>query len=85
MKLVKILMTDAELFIEVEKIFKSTIKRMVEADGGRISLLRVENSIVYVKMFGACTYCPALPLTLKNGVQRILKSKLSDVKSVELG
>ena len=59
------------------------IKPQIQADGGDIDLVAVENNIVKVRLRGACVGCPMSALTLKQGVERIIKSKVPEVKSVE--
>jgi len=59
------------------------IKPQIQADGGDIDLVAVENGIVKVRLRGACVGCPMSALTLKQGVERIIKSKVPEVKSVE--
>jgi Fe-S cluster biogenesis protein NfuA len=52
------------------------------ADGGNVELVDVQDGIVSLKLTGACAGCPMSTLTLKNGIERILKEELSDVKEV---
>ena len=59
------------------------IKPQIQADGGDIDLVAVENNTVKVRLRGACVGCPMSALTLKQGVERIIKSKVPEVKSVE--
>jgi Fe-S cluster biogenesis protein NfuA len=59
------------------------IKPQIQADGGDIDLVAVENGIVKVRLRGACVGCPMSALTLKQGVERIIKSKVPEIKSVE--
>jgi Fe-S cluster biogenesis protein NfuA len=59
------------------------IKPQIQADGGDIDLVAVEKGIVKVRLRGACVGCPMSALTLKQGVERIIKSKVPEVKSVE--
>jgi Fe-S cluster biogenesis protein NfuA len=59
------------------------IKPQIQADGGDIDLVAIENGIVKVRLRGACAGCPMSALTLKQGVERIIKSKVPEVKSVE--
>ena len=77
-------MNDEELYKQVNKIIQSDIKRYIEMDGGRIKLKKVEDGIVYVELAGACAGCPGATMTLRYGVEHVLKSKLDAVKSVEL-
>lgn len=73
-----------ELYNRVEEILKKDVKHLVEADGGRIKLHSVIDDKVYVEMFGACKHCAAIQYTLKATVERILKMKISEIKSVEI-
>jgi Fe-S cluster biogenesis protein NfuA len=59
------------------------IKPQIQADGGDIDLVAVENNIVKVRLRGACVGCPMSALTLKAGVERIIKSKVPEIQSVE--
>jgi Fe-S cluster biogenesis protein NfuA len=60
------------------------IRPNLQADGGDIELVDVtSDGIVKVKLRGACHGCPGAAMTLKMGVERLLKSKLPQVKSVE--
>jgi Fe-S cluster biogenesis protein NfuA len=60
------------------------IRPNLQADGGDIELVDVtDDGIVKVKLRGACHGCPGAAMTLKMGVERLLKSKLPQVKSVE--
>jgi len=59
------------------------IKPKIQADGGDIELVAIENGIVKVRLKGACVGCPMSALTLKQGVERLIKQKIPEVKSVE--
>ncbi len=60
-----------------------TIRPMLQNDGGDIELVSVEpDKTVKVRLQGACRGCPGAKMTLKMGVERMLKQKLSDVKEV---
>jgi len=59
------------------------IKPQIQADGGDIDLVAVENNIVKVRLRGACVGCPMSALTLKQGVERIIKQKVPEIQSVE--
>ena len=70
----------------VEKRVKDAlaeIKPQIQADGGDIDLVAIENGTVKVRLRGACVGCPMSALTLKAGVERIIKSKVPEIKSVE--
>lgn len=60
------------------------VRPSLQADGGDIELVNVEeDGTVYVRLKGACNGCPMSRMTLKQGVERYLKSKIQEVTSVE--
>ena len=67
---------------KVEKAL-AEIKPQIQADGGDIDLVAVEDNVVKVRLRGSCVGCPMSALTLKQGVERIIKSKVPEIKSVE--
>ena len=59
------------------------IRPSLQADGGDIELVNItEDNVVQVKLKGACGGCPMATLTLKNGVERVLKAEIPEVKEV---
>jgi len=68
-----------------EKIQKALdkIKPMLQADGGDVELVEVENGTVKVRLKGACSGCPMSQMTLKNGIERFLKEEIPEIESVE--
>ena len=58
------------------------IAKMLQADGGDLEMVKIEGDRVHVRLVGACAGCPARQMTLKNGVERILKQKVPGVKEV---
>lgn len=70
---------------QVKNIIDNDIRPYIEADGGMIKLEKVDpDGTVFVQLAGACAGCPGAAMTLKGGVERILKSKLAEVKEVKL-
>jgi Fe-S cluster biogenesis protein NfuA len=67
---------------KVEKVLKK-IRPNLQADGGDIELVDVVDGVVKVKLTGACGTCPMSTMTLKMGVERILKEQIPEIKSVE--
>ena len=67
-----------------EKVEKAIdeIRPFLQADGGNIELIDVQEGIVKVKLVGACGSCPMSQLTLKRGVEARLKEKVPEVKEV---
>lgn len=58
------------------------IRPTLMADGGNVELVDVEDGIVKVKLTGACAGCPMSQMTLKMGIERILKKEVPEVKEV---
>ena len=58
------------------------IKPQIQADGGDIDLVAVEKNIVKVRLRGACVGCPLSTLTLKQGVERLIKAKVPEIQGV---
>ena len=59
------------------------IRPALQADGGDVQLVDVQNGIVKVRLTGACGGCPMSQMTLKMGIERHLRKEIPEVKSVE--
>ena len=59
------------------------IRPMLAQHLGDIELVRLENGVVYVKMLGMCDGCPLSTLTLKAGVEELLKMRVPGIIGVE--
>jgi Fe-S cluster biogenesis protein NfuA len=69
---------------KIKKLLHDHVKPAVEMDGGAIDFKSFENGIVTVLMKGACSGCPSSVITLKNGIETLLKNMIGDaVKNVE--
>ncbi len=61
-----------------------TIRPSLQADGGDVELLGVEeDGTVKVRLQGACRGCPMAAMTLQMGIEKILKKEVPEVKAVE--
>ena len=60
------------------------IRPLLQADGGDIELVSVDEAagVVSVRLQGACKGCPGAAMTLKMGVERLLKERIAEVKEV---
>ena len=67
---------------DIEKALNK-IRPMLQADGGDVELVDVEDGVVKVRLQGACKGCPMSQMTIKNGIEKILKEQVPEVKSVE--
>lgn len=66
---------------KVEEILKE-IRPSLQADGGDVELVSVDDGVVSVRLTGACVGCPMSTMTLKMGIERYLKGKVPEVKEV---
>ncbi len=72
-----------ELKERVDAALQKT-RAFLQADGGDVELVDVlPDGVVKVRLKGACGGCPMATLTLKRGIERILKEEVPEVKSVE--
>jgi len=77
-----------DLMINREKVQEvlDKIRPSIQADGGDVDLIDIrEDNVVVVRLKGACGSCPMSTLTLKAGIERILKEEIPEVKEVIAG
>lgn len=67
---------------KIEKVLEK-IRPSLQADGGDVELVGVENNVVKVRLTGACGTCPMSQMTLKQGIEQELKRAIPEIKSVE--
>jgi Fe-S cluster biogenesis protein NfuA len=58
------------------------IRPALLADGGNVQLVDVSNGVVKVKLTGACSGCPMATITLRQGIERVLKEQVPEVREV---
>lgn len=58
------------------------IRPSLQADGGDVEMVGVEDGVVKLRLTGACAGCPMSTMTLKEGIERILKEQVPEVKEV---
>jgi len=58
------------------------IRPALQADGGDVELIDVNQGVVKLKLKGACGGCPMATMTLRYGIERVLKEKIPQVKEV---
>lgn len=74
---------DSEEVTKIKSILDEYIKPAVESDGGAIIFDSFEKGVVKVQLQGSCSGCPSSTLTLKAGIENLLKSMMPEVQSVE--
>ena len=67
---------------KIVEIIDEHVKPWIEQDGGGIEYISFIEGVVTVRLYGACSTCSSATVTLKSGVEQILKSMIPDVKEV---
>ena len=75
--------SDDETVKKIVDVLDTKIRPAVARDGGDIKFKSFENGIVKVELQGSCSGCPSSLMTLKQGVQNLLKHYVKEVNSVE--
>ncbi len=73
----------SETIKQIKDVLDTKIRPAVARDGGDIKFKSFENGIVKVELQGSCSGCPSSIMTLKQGVQNLLKHYIKEVNSVE--
>jgi len=58
------------------------IRPALQADGGDVELMDVKEGVVTLKLTGACGGCPMSAMTLRHGIERVIKEQVPEVKEV---
>ncbi|MBK8562254.1 MAG: NifU family protein [Saprospiraceae bacterium] len=73
---------DGELAQRIKDLIDTYVKPAVEMDGGNIEFQRYDKGTVYVQMQGSCSGCPSSTVTLKSGIEGMLKRMVPEVQEV---
>ena len=73
---------DQEIVTQIKDLLDTRIRPAVAVDGGDIVFSRYEKGIVYLKLKGACSGCPSSTVTLKNGIENMLRHYIPEVLEV---
>ena len=77
-------LTEEEEVVErIKHLLDTKVRPAVAQDGGDIIFHSYERGVVYLQMFGACSGCPSSTMTLKNGIENMLKHFIPEVNRVE--
>lgn len=71
-----------EIEVKIVEILEQYIRPAVEGDGGSITFKGFENGVVTVQLRGSCSGCPSSTITLKAGIEGLLKRMIPEVKEV---
>ncbi len=75
--------SDNEIVKQIKEIIETRVRPAVAQDGGDIIFHGFEDGVVKLEMHGACSGCPSSSVTLKNGIENMLKHYIPEVESVE--
>lgn len=68
---------------EIERVIADEINPMVGRHLGQVEFVRFDDGVVYIRMLGTCKGCPLSELTLKEGIEMILKERINGIDRVE--
>ena len=74
---------EQEIVKQIEELLEQRIKPAVAQDGGDIQFVKFVSGVVFLEMRGACSGCPSSVLTLKSGIENMLKYYVPEIVSVE--
>ena len=74
---------ESEVVTKIKEVLESKIRPAVARDGGDIKFKSFNDGIVTVELQGSCSGCPSSIVTLKKGVENMLKHYVPEVNSVE--
>ncbi|MDR1375423.1 MAG: NifU family protein [Holosporaceae bacterium] len=72
------MITNQGLFQKIKDVVDSVIRPSLNMDGGDIAVISLDGHILSVKLQGACASCPRAANTLKLGVERTLRQRVSE-------
>ncbi len=75
-------MSDDQLVTRVQDLIDSMINPAVAGHGGFVQLIDVKDSKVYLQMGGGCQGCGAADITLKAGIERLIKEEIPEIEEV---
>ena len=74
---------DSEIVKQIKELIEIKVRPAVAMDGGDIIFRDFTDGIVYLELKGSCSGCPSSTITLKNGIENMLKHYIPEVISVE--
>lgn len=74
---------DAEIVTQIRELIDTRVRPAVAKDGGDIVYRGFREGTVYLALHGACSGCPSSTMTLKNGIESLLKHYVPEVETVE--
>ena len=75
-------MTDQEILDAVNVVMEKEVSPALASHGGGGNVTKVENGVVFIELEGGCKGCPGARMTMKNGIESLLKERVPEVKEV---
>jgi Fe-S cluster biogenesis protein NfuA len=73
---------DDEVVVQIKELIETRVRPAVAQDGGDIVYHGFSDGIVYLQMRGACAGCPSAAITLKNGIENMMRHYIPEVEEV---
>ncbi len=73
---------ESDVVTRIKDLLENAVKPAVEMDGGAIQFKNYEDGVVTVILQGSCSGCPSSMITLKSGIEGIMKRMIPEVKEV---
>ena len=74
--------SDTDVVVRIKELLENYVKPAVEMDGGAISFKGYDDGVVKLMMQGSCSGCPSSMITLKAGIEGMMKRMIPEVKEV---
>jgi Fe-S cluster biogenesis protein NfuA len=74
---------DLKVVKMINNILSSKIRPAIMQDGGDVTFVKYDNGVAYLSLKGSCAGCPSATITLKNGIENMLKHNIPELKKVE--
>ena len=81
MNMVILLMKKNEIETKIIELFNN-LRPYLQMDGGDIEFIKYEDNYVYIKLTGACAHCDFQDITIKDGIEDMLKSEIPEIQGV---
>jgi Fe-S cluster biogenesis protein NfuA len=74
---------DADIIDQIKELIETRVRPAVAQDGGDIAYKGYRDGHLYLSMHGACSGCPSSTVTLKRGIESLIRHYVPEVESVE--
>lgn len=75
-------MTDQEILDAVNVVMDEEVSPALASHGGGGNVIKVESGVVFIELEGGCKGCPGARMTMKNGIETLMRERIPAVKEV---